>query len=66
MQVGLNCIEGELLVAVTLVGTKGEMLCEGFNSDMARHYASLLIQCADKLDDRESSQEVTKSQEKQK
>ena len=52
MQIGMSYIhEGELFVAVTMCDTKGQMLCEGFSSGMARHYAAMLIQCADKLDE---------------
>ena len=52
MQVGLSYIrEGDLFVAVTIANPQGQILCEGFDSDMARHYAALLIQCAEKLDE---------------
>ncbi len=52
MQVGLSYIhEGEMFVAVTLVGTKGEMMSEGFSSDMARLYAQMMLTAADKLDE---------------
>ena len=51
MLVGLAYFkESELRVAVSILGIHGEQLTEGFTSDTARNYASILNQFADELD----------------